>query len=73
MFDNREVFSSFDYLPTQYLCEYIKFLEFDAIEYNSSMNKGRYNLAIFSDEKLVCKTVEFLDVTDVSYNMEIID
>ncbi len=37
------------------------------------MNKGRYNLAIFSDEKLVCKTVEFLDVTDVSYNMEIID
>lgn len=69
----RKQDAPFDYLPTQYLCEYIKFLGFDAIEYNSSMNKGGYNLAIFSDEKLVCQTVEFLDVTNVSYNVEILD
>lgn len=68
----RKQDAPFDYLPTQYLCEYIKFLGFDAIEYNSSMNKGGYNLAIFFDEKLVCKSVEFLDVINVSYNVQTI-
>jgi len=42
-----------DYLPTQYLCEWIKNLGFDGIRYNSSRGKGS-NYVIFKDEKLVC-------------------
>lgn len=41
-----------DYLPTQFLCEYIKSEGFDGVEYKSAMNENGYNLAIFNDHKL---------------------
>ncbi|WP_376786674.1 MULTISPECIES: RES family NAD+ phosphorylase [Sphingobacterium] len=46
-----------DYLPTQYLCEYIKSLGFHAVEYRSAMKAGDYNLAVFNDADLVCTEV----------------
>ncbi|WP_198555202.1 RES family NAD+ phosphorylase [Siphonobacter sp. SORGH_AS_0500] len=60
-----------DYLPTQYLCEFIKSsLGFDAIEYKSSMNSIGYNLAIFNDSKLACSEVNFYIVKDLEYSWE---
>lgn len=57
-----------DYLPTQYLCEYIKSkLGFDAVEYKSAMNPQGYNLAIFNDQKLECVDANFYTVTDLAY------
>lgn len=61
-----------DYLPTQFLCEYIKSkLGFDAVEYKSSMNSDGYNLAVFNDSKLECVDVKFYRVTNLEYNWSI--
>ncbi len=38
-----------EYLPTQYLCEFVKFLGYDAIEYGSSLYPDGTNLAAFDD------------------------
>lgn len=57
-----------DYLPTQFLCEFIKSLGFDAVEYKSAMNINGYNLAIFNDQKLACKGAKFVYVKDIKYS-----
>lgn len=64
----RKQDSVFDYLPTQYLCEFIKYLKFDAVEYKSAMNPDGYNLAVFNDDKFECVESTFHKVTDLKYN-----
>ncbi len=54
-----------DYLPTQYLCEYIKSLGYDGVEYGSSLHDGGINLVVFNDEKLTCKSVEVHEVSKI--------
>jgi hypothetical protein len=56
-----------DYLPTQYLCEFIKSLGFDGVEYKSAMNTKGYNLAVFKDGKLKCEDSTFHHVTNLTY------
>lgn len=64
----RKKDSDFDYLPTQYLCEFIKSrLGFDGVQYQSAMNPNGSNLAIFSDQKLQCVNVKALKVDHVEY------
>lgn len=48
---NRRADNELDYIPTQYLSEFIKSLGFDGVEYRSSVNPKGYNLAIFNPEK----------------------
>jgi hypothetical protein len=59
-----------DYLPTQYLCEFIKSKGFEGVEYKSAMNAKGYNLAIFSDRKLECVESFFDRVNDLTYKLE---
>jgi hypothetical protein len=59
-----------DYLPTQYLCEYVKSLGYDAIEYGSALHKGGINLAIFNDAKIECKFVEVYEVDSMELHLE---
>lgn len=61
-----------EYLPTQYLCEYVKYLGYDAIEYGSSLHDGGINLAVFNDEKLEARKVEIHEVVSVDLDTEII-
>jgi hypothetical protein len=61
----RRFDSELDYLPTQYLCEFIKHLGFDGVEYGSAMKKGGINLAIFNDSKLECFDKEIIEVKDI--------
>ncbi len=51
-----------DYLPSQYLCEYVKSLDYDAIEYGSSLKTGGINLAVFNDAKLEPRSVEIYEI-----------
>lgn len=51
-----------DYLPSQYLCEYVKSLGYDAIEYGSSLKPGGINIAVFNDVKLVGRNVEVYEI-----------
>ncbi len=57
-----------DYLPSEYLCEYVKSLGYDAIEYGSSLKDGGINLAIFNDAKLECRHTEVYEITSLSLN-----
>ncbi len=61
-----------EYLPTQYLCEYVKSLDYDAIEYGSSLHNGGINLAIFNDEKLEGRKVEVHEIVSVDLETEIV-
>ncbi|MHA4896235.1 RES family NAD+ phosphorylase [Pedobacter sp. PWIIR3] len=66
----RKMDVNLDYLPTQYLCEFIKSLGFDGVEYKSAMNSKGYNLAIFKDGKLQCIDSIFHHVTNLTYEWE---
>lgn len=56
-----------DYLPTQFLCEYIKSEGFDAVEYKSGMNEQGYNLAVFNDQKLNLESSTHYKVNNLKY------
>lgn len=61
-----------EYLPTQYLCEYVKSLGYDAIEYGSSLYESGINLAVFNDEKLEARKVKIHEVISVDLETEVI-
>ncbi|RXF67725.1 RES family NAD+ phosphorylase [Arcticibacter tournemirensis] len=66
----RRLDKELDYLPTQYLCEYVKSLGYDAIEYGSALHKGGINLAIFDDSKIECKSVDVYEVDSLVLHLE---
>ncbi len=47
----RRIDSDLEYLPTQYLCEYVKSLGIDGVEYASAMHDGGINYAFFDESK----------------------
>ncbi len=59
--------SELDYLPTQYLCEFIKSFESDGVAYGSSLNISGKNLAIFSPEKFECINVNVYEITNIDF------
>ncbi len=54
-----------DYLPTQYLSEFIKSIGFDGVEFQSSLYSEGYNLAIFTPEKFECTNVEVFEIENI--------
>ena len=60
--------SELEYLPTQYLCELIKYLGYDGIEYSSSMNPAGFNVALFDDTKTECIDCQIFEVDSINYN-----
>ena len=54
-----------DYLPTQYLCEYIKHLGYDGVEYGSSLHEDGINLVFFDDTKLDCISTKVYEVSKI--------
>lgn len=59
-----------DYIPTQYISEFIKSLGFDGVEYQSSLYKDGYNLAIFNPEKLECISTKVYTIEDIELRYE---
>jgi hypothetical protein len=63
-----------DYLSTQYLCEYIKHLGYDGVEFGSSLHEGGINIVFFNDDKLECARVKTYEVTNIQIeSIEIVD
>lgn len=60
--------SELEYLPTQYLCELIKSLGYDGVEYGSSMNPQGFNIALFSDAKVECISSTVYEVSSITYD-----
>jgi hypothetical protein len=61
----RKLDKQLDYIPTQYISEFIKSLGFDGVEYQSSLYSNGYNLAIFNPEKLDCRTTQVYEIEDI--------
>lgn len=65
--------STLDYVPTQYIVDFIKSIEhngeqeYDGIEYNSTTNPGGYNLAIFNPELFECIKVNVYNIEKLQY------
>ena len=57
--------AAIDYIPSQYLCEFIKKSGFDGVVYRSSVSDG-INLALFNPEQAVGGGVELYNVAKVS-------
>ena len=62
-----------DYLPSQYLCEFIKSIGFDGIEYRSSLNQSGFNIALFRDDKVRCIRVKTVQVKIRDIEQEQVD
>lgn len=59
-YDNKEI----EYVPTQYICEFIKSLGADGIKYNSAVHHDGKNLVLFNDDKVRCINVEVKTVDE---------
>ena len=59
--------SALDYLPTQYISDYIKSQGFDGVEYISTMCEDGYNLAVFDESVFKCTKTTVYDIKSLSY------
>lgn len=69
----RRADSVLDYLPTQYITDFIKSKRYDGIEYKSTLCKNGRNFSIFNEKLLECKEVSVYDVTNLNYVFEPIE
>ena len=66
--------STLDYIPTQYIVDFIKSIEhkgifeYQGIEYNSTTHKDGYNLAIFYPKLFECTQVDVYDIENLQYS-----
>lgn len=60
--------AAIDYIPSQYLCEFIKKCSFDGVVYRSSVSDGM-NLALFRPERATGKEVHVVVVEKVSVSI----
>lgn len=69
-----------DYVPTQYICDFIKTIQrkgsnedmmyFSGVEYNSTLSKSGYNIAIFEPEAFKGICTELHQVTSLEYQFQ---
>lgn len=59
--------SPLEYLPTQYIAEFVKSEGYDGVEYESTLRKGGVNLALFDESLVECVNVKTMEVTSVEY------
>lgn len=62
--------SELDYLPAQYISDFVKSLGFDGICYRSTLNSNGVNYAIFEHKKFECEEVVLYHVKSLEYNTE---
>lgn len=59
--------SILDYLPTQYISDFVKHLGYDGIKYKSTLSSNGNNFAIFSEKNFKCSKVEVYHVNELKY------
>lgn len=65
--------SDLDYLPSQYIADYIKSLGYDGICYRSTLKKTGVNYAIFDSKKFECVGVSLVHVNSVEYDITCVE
>lgn len=63
--------SALEYVPTQYLCEFVKSVEISGIQYRSSLNPAGQNLVLFDDGIVeIREEVKVFEITGVEVIFE---
>lgn len=69
----RRYDSELEYIPTQFICEFIRSLsDADGIMFNSSLHVGGKNVVLFKENKMECIEVLTYRVTDVKIDHQLI-
>ena len=58
--------SNIEYIPTQFITEYIKINNYDGIKYNSAMGPGN-NIVLFDENEVTKKDSYILEVENIDY------
>lgn len=71
--------STLDYVPTQYIADYIKSIEdsqgnhlYSGIEYNSTTNPKGFNLAIYDPDLFECESADVYEIGKLQYDYNLI-
>ena len=64
--------SDLDYLPTQYISDFAKFLGYDGVKYFSTFDKTSYNVALFDSSACDCTYHRNFLIGDLEYKMSAI-
>jgi hypothetical protein len=62
--------SPIEYLPTQYIAEFIKSQGYNGVEYASTLRESGHNIAIFDEKLFECIGVRTVEVTEITYRTE---
>lgn len=61
--------SDLDYLPTQYISDFAKYLGYDGVKYISTFDKDSYNMALFNPEICTCTYKRNYLIDNLDYKM----
>ena len=59
-----------EYLPTQYLSEYLKVISYDGIIYKSSLSKDGYNIVLFDPKSADYKISKAYEIKVIEYDLK---
>lgn len=59
--------SPLEYLPTQYITEFIKSKGYAGVEYTSTMGTGGTNIAVFDESLFECTSVHNVEIRKIEY------
>ena len=62
--------SPLEYLPTQFIAEFIKSEKYDGVIYDSTLRQGGYNLAVFNEDLFECVGVQTIEVSEIAYRTQ---
>lgn len=60
--------SPLEYLPTQFITEFIKSKGYAGVSYMSTMGTGGTNIAVFDESLFECESVHVVEINSISYS-----
>ena len=64
----RRTDSSLEYLPTQFIAEFIKSRGYAGVSYTSTMGTGGTNIADFDESLFECESVHVVEINSIEYS-----
>ena len=61
--------SELNYLPTQYISSFAKYLNYDGVKYKSTFNQEAFNVAFFDPDICECKSCQTYQVGNLDYQL----
>jgi hypothetical protein len=62
--------SPLEYLPTQYITEFIKSKGYAGVEFASTMATGGNNIAVFDESLFECESIHDVEIKELEYSYE---